>query len=72
MRIVARMRCDELSSALLQSGPGSARYYLRAVSNSRLPCPDGSVQALSAVETTAAPGPATQTWCSRLRQWQSR
>jgi hypothetical protein len=33
-----------------------------------VPSPDGSVQASSAAETTAAPGPATQTWCSRLRQ----
>ena len=30
MGIVARVRCDELSSAPLQSRPVSARYYLVA------------------------------------------
>src|SRR5690349_9176478 len=43
---------------------------MHLLSSCRL-CADGSVQASSTFETTAAPGPATQTWCSRLRQWQS-
>ena len=34
IRIVAPLRCDELSSALLQSRAVSARYYLVAVLSS--------------------------------------
>jgi hypothetical protein len=43
MGIVAPLRCDERSSALLQFHPVSARYYLVAIVNSRVlpPKPPG-------------------------------
>ena len=70
--IVACVRCDDLSSALRQSRPVSARYYLVAMLSYRqLPAQTAGVARRARLNDGRGrySGPATQTGAVGVRQW---